>query len=290
MATDEVYCNISVLEVFYKQLDPDEDYRSTVMAFTVICVVAFVLNFGVVVMFTTEKSLRKRYHIFVGSLAISECVFVSTTLFLVTFPEIDSSITEFVYAICSASLQVSIETVLAIALERLLVLVIFPFKKDLNSPKNMFITCAVMWSVTYIVVGGFTMSNMLSEYELFAFALNVCVQLLVALTYYIIYNSLQRREKQLESVPSEFRISKRLLKTFSIVVFVFFMSWMPVYTVAIIDKLLDFKCDDIIYLYIFPICFNINMVHSAVTPILYVWRMKTFRDALVKRLTCRHKN
>ena len=279
-------CNYTLVQLVVYEVDKNDKYTSTLVVLSVIWTVIALLNFGSVLIFASEKTLRKRHHIFLGSLAVSECIYVVTAIISILYRDPEPSIRQALYSIICASHVVSFETVLAIAIERLLVIVIFPFKKDLNSPKKLFTTCAVLWILSYTTVGMVFISadNMLFEFEFIIAIYNIAVVVLVSATYCVIYISVCRHETQMDIVPQELRLSKRLLKTFAIVVGVFAISWLPIEIVGILDYSFKFRCENIIIVDIYITCFILSLTHSLATPIVYGWRIEDFRKAVFKRI------
>ncbi|XP_033124155.1 sphingosine 1-phosphate receptor 2-like [Anneissia japonica] len=279
-----LYCNFTWIEMVNYQLQTRSDtYNHYYIIICIFCSISIVLNLHVILSFIFEKDLRKRHHIFIGSLALSDCLFSVTILISTAGGNLQPNTRKLLCTIAVAAAIISLQTLVAIAIERLFVIVLYPFDKDVNSPKRLFAGASMIWilSFTFTLLMNYfgnqkKLDNILGIW-------NLSILLVLHVVYFIIYKSVARHEKKMAPSRSHVEyVSKRLLKTFSIVSGSCAVCWLPIDILKL--RIFDLSCKEEFYIDLYLFGFSLAVVYSVINPLVYGWRIKDLREATHRRM------
>ncbi|XP_033124234.1 adenosine receptor A3-like [Anneissia japonica] len=280
------YCNFTLIEIVNYQLQTRSDtYNYYYIIVCIFCSISIVLNLHVILPFIFERDLRKRHHILIGSLALSDCLFAVTILISTAGGNLKPNTRMLLSIIGVAAAIISLQTLVAIAIERLFVIVLYPFDKNVNSPKRLFAVASMIWilSFTFTLLMNYlgnqkTLDNSLGIW-------NLLILLVLHVVYFIIYKSVARHEKKMASSRSRgFFVSKSLLKTFSIINGSCAVCWLPIDILRILDIFFDLSCKEEFYIDLYLIGFSLAVVYPVINPLVYGWRLKDLREATHRRM------
>ena len=259
-------------------------------AFILSSVLIIAGNFLTLVLFVVTKPLRRKSLFLVMNMAFADLLLgtfsvpfyiyivgddyqlwtAEDSLFLVVFKCIDSI---FTFGSYLSAASISCERLYA---------VYWPFKYRLLSTKTYCIAIFILW--TFAALSS-TMLILLSEFNSIGSALYVSVLVLLALTIIIcVCNIAIWRNFQHQSVDSQHRNgasrNRRLTKTLLLVSILALLCWLPL---IILNVLIYIPATSIPWKFYFMV--NIlNYSNSFVNPIVYVFRIPEFQQAL--RLCC----
>ncbi|XP_071940965.1 adrenocorticotropic hormone receptor-like [Antedon mediterranea] len=289
--TGSFLCNYSLSGIYYQILGADE-YHVNKVLFQITCVIAVLLNVFVILQFIVEKELRKRSHIFTCSLALSDGLFAVFFLISVKIKNASTTSSIIVATVGISASLVSLFTLLAIAVERLLVIVLFPFNPNVNSARKIFFILALIWLFSFIFIGLLFAFGHLYEMETFLTIFKICLIHILHSIYFMIYRYVAKQDKKMEahrfrgSLQSNTNVSttRKLLKTFSIIISSYALCWLPINVTTLLDIFLNISCTSEIYIDVYAIAFNFAALYAVINPLVYGWRNKDIRKSVKKRL------
>ncbi|XP_043955520.1 sphingosine 1-phosphate receptor 2 [Gambusia affinis] len=264
----------------------------------VLCIIIILENLLVLLSVFRNKKFHSAMFFFIGNLAFSDLlagsayianIFLSGSMTLQLYP-VQWFIRE---GTAFIALAASVFSLLAIAIERFIAITKV---KVYGSTKTcrMFLLIGACW-VTSILLGGLPILgwnciNNLSEcsvvlplyskrYILFVVSIFTLILLSIVILYVRIY--LIVRSSHQEATNSQ---AYSLLKTVTIVLGVFIMCWLPVFTLLLLDSFCNIQ--DCPVLKDADMFFGLAILNSALNPLIYVLRSKDMRREFMRLLCC----
>ncbi|XP_033106762.1 adenosine receptor A3-like [Anneissia japonica] len=280
-------CNTSLLERFLIQLISENKCNYTAILAYISCILSIALNFSIFVIIVSDKTLRKKgNNVFTGSLALSDSFFSVAVIVLVSISKPGrDEVFLYTFTACLTFAIISIQTIGVVAIERLLVIVIFPFRR-INTPKKMLLVCFCIWGFTISFSSVLLIAHKHDELGFIMSVWDVVILVNVYVSYALIYWSVKNHEKKVsDHRTQEINISKKLLKTFLIICVTCTVCWMPIITLTILEHFGKIDCNKNAYTHIFIISFNLALAYSIANPIVYGFRIHELRNAIGERFT-----
>ncbi|XP_033106763.1 G-protein coupled receptor GRL101-like [Anneissia japonica] len=279
-------CNTSLIDRFLIQLTFNNKYNYTAILAYISCILSIALNVSIFVIVVSDKTLRKKgNNVFTGSLALSDSFFSVAVIVLVSICRAEREMMFlYTFTVCLTFAGISIQTIGVVAIERLLVVVIFPFKRNINTPKKMLFVCFCIWGFSISFACALLITHKEDEFGFIMSIWDVVIFVNVYVSYAVIYLVVKNHDKKVSKFRTqEFNTSKKLLKTFSIIIFTCTVCWMPIITLTVLDYFDKLDCNKTIYPHIFNISFILALAYSIANPIVYGLRINELRNAIDER-------
>ncbi|XP_033110405.1 beta-4C adrenergic receptor-like [Anneissia japonica] len=252
---------------------------------TAVSAFAIILNFIVMVIFATSKKLWKKQNIFIFSLVMTDIlgnlgmclgVFEKSTKENIHY-ESHGNHGEVIWIYVAFS-STSMLTLAAVAMDRFIALVWKPFNYDcIITVRRCIIVCIMLWIIPFITYSLIGVQHMTMLFSI-SFYLSL---LLISCLYIKIFQCLNKSNSAvLQQNPEECKRSKKLLKTFLIIIGAFVICWLPISVQNVIFTAGECgnskNC-----LTILSIFMNISTLNSLANPIIYWLRLSEFRSAVL---------
>ncbi|XP_071946675.1 mu-type opioid receptor-like [Antedon mediterranea] len=257
------------------------------ISLVIICVLIVFGNTVVVSTFLHYRKLRRPRNIFVFNLALTD---LSAGLMMPIQVLVGASVTD---AIGSTFVVISLLTVLAIAVERFIIIVVAPTKhRDIVTKRGVITTCVCFWVIPLAIIVPF--SSYTEAYILIVLNLGPWLMIFVSIAVVILYGAIfikiRRHERRMRgksgSKRNELREAERVVKAFALIVALFSACWLPW---AIEALRINFSLYIITHearcfrgTVAFYVCLCIGLLNSALNPLAYWWRLPDFRQGVVK--------
>ncbi|XP_033099548.1 melanocortin receptor 4-like [Anneissia japonica] len=256
-----------------------------------ICVPVVLNNLVVIIVIVKTKLLRQKHNIFVLSLAVCDCMIgILYVVIVICYHNKIIFIDTYVISYILYSLIfTSISNVTAVAVDRSLALVFIPLRyESIVTIKRLLVSCFCLW------VGPLAIQPVLhfyseSEIDLRIFSTTCLIALTAtAIFYLIIYQKISECDQRLTAMGVKgVNSSTILLKTFSIIIGVSMILWLPYLVISICVSFQKIACSfGTSYVLVYIISHLITIVNSLINPIIYWCRLSDFRNA-VKHIFCR---
>ncbi|XP_033113749.1 sphingosine 1-phosphate receptor 3-like [Anneissia japonica] len=251
--------------------------------FDALCVCTFTGNILVIIILITDSKLHKKQNAFIGLLSLADMSY-SISSFLITKTQYEFGI---LWSIVDGTLLTSVFALTAIAIDRYIALIWAPFRYNIIvTPKRCVSVCLLLGFgpvVLFYIIYNF--DDIIPTYIII-----VCVSVTLTMNtclYRNIYKQLQRKQGDIPVMQQDLEESKKLLKTFIIVVGIFIMTWIPYIIITDVFQILHTyqKISLDCYLLILVNAYGLTMLNSLANPIIYCFRMPSFRRAALK-LVC----
>ncbi|KAL7049572.1 hypothetical protein ACKWTF_003771 [Chironomus riparius] len=291
------------------------NWKSKTIIFVVLelinAIFAVVGNILVFIVFFREQKLRRKINFYIISLAIADfgvgLIGIPFGIFVI-ITKIPNEVCPDILCLAPISFlltfsNVSIFSLVLISIKRFTSLIVNPTRQKLESTKNIAREISICWMFGILI--GFLpifwnnksstenciLTDVLSEnYIIFRFTIVVLIpSLVIGVVYIKIYKiikiqSRKQAERQQNRVACE-KFDQKLLKkeiratiSISLIILMFWITWIPLQ----ISYLVSVFCEDCIK----PstVAFFIGVIHfnSAINPLLYAYRMKDIRIAIVR--------
>ncbi|XP_033106595.1 adrenocorticotropic hormone receptor-like [Anneissia japonica] len=257
----------------------------------IICAISAVVNIAAIVVIASTKELQKRQNIFTCSLAFSDGIFALGSLATLLRQEDQSVFCLVMFVITDISVTVSLLTIGFIALERFIVIVWKPFERDKISTKTIVILCIFNWMLsTSVSLPGY-IADFTAETYLTKPSLITGVIVILIILYIAIYWRVRQHELKMKAIKCKRKKvnSDRLFVTFSIILGIFALCWLPYCMVMIFDNYMVYNhCDKELTL-LYMVGYELILINSLTNPFLYLLRITEFRNASFRLFTCRKR-
>lgn len=273
----------------------NEDKASANSIFTVICLLnvplmltSILVNALVLAAIKRTPSIRSTSMIFLCSLAVSDFLVgvIGQPIYIADLLTKNSSISKLSIMVGFSVCTVSLLTITAISVDRLLAVNFHLRYPTLVTKSYVKYILAVIWLISFVITG----INFWSKrvYHLLV-APVILVRLIISTCCYIRIHQIVRRHQlviqaQQRSVQSNnnegddvhvVELSKSVLNTFVLYI-ALFMCYSPVYILLTLDGLLVMRWQPE-----WNFATTVIFVNSAVNPFLYFWRLPKLRKAVV---------
>lgn len=245
-----------------------------------------VVNFITIVTFVMNRHLRRRSVLCLLHLAVVDMLFGGASIINQT---LDTDAVVFFFSfllVCSLSALtlVSVERVYAI---------FFPFRHRTTRLRMYIVAFTIAWIIPVpelITVITYTWSSTdeLTVNDIFFLAVYPTCLLLISTSYTAIFIQVKKQAKRLQTNQQQtavIRIRQKrehhLAMTLLIVTVVSLIAWLP-YTSVIIRTFVVTTSDEFYYSTTFHMTLLIQNINSLINPIIYVFRMRDFRRALLR--------
>ncbi|XP_033113747.1 sphingosine 1-phosphate receptor 3-like [Anneissia japonica] len=270
----------------YSSNNTDVVEHISVFLFGALCVCTFTGNILVIIILITDSKLHKKQNAFIGLLSLADMSY-SISSFLITNQTDSKNDFNIVWCIVDGTLLTSVLSLAAIAIDRYIALIWAPFRYNIIvTPKRCVTVCLLLGFgpvVLFYIIYNF-------DYNISNYIIIVCVSVTLTMNtclYRNIYKQLQRKQGDIPVMQQDLEESKKLLKTFIIVVGIFIMTWIPYIIITVIIQIL-FNYEKVSfdsYLLIMVNAYGLTLLNSLANPIIYCFRMPSFRRAALK-LVC----
>ena len=268
------------------------EYNGWTFAFGAIALVITATNLVTIFTFATSHGFkRKRPHYLLVNLAATDLlvgiIVIPLYVVVVFFPFLKTRLMSSIFTHADIILGLaSVYSLTVISLERLY-WVAKPFKHRLLTRKHYLFAVSLAWFIPIV-------ARILLAIKPFNYLVLACfiiivifVPLLITLLSYIAIVVLRKRTIAPFQRGNNDKSNARLTKNLLILTAVFFLTWCPF---LIVNTLYLFCLAKVSCVYIsFNIVLFVKFLHysnSFANPIVYVFRMPVFRDALGKRFCC----
>ncbi|XP_033106601.1 adrenocorticotropic hormone receptor-like [Anneissia japonica] len=262
-------------------------YDAGVVLAIITSVISAVVNIGVIVVIASTKELQRRQNIFTCSLALSDGIFALSSLATLIALGDQTTFVQVMFSVSDISISVSLCTIGSIALERFIIIVWRPFERKKISTKTILILCIFNWIlIIAITVPGYV-GNYRAEMYLTTPSFITGIIVFIVILYIAIYWSVRQHEPKTNSFRSkrEKFNSDRLLVTFSLILGIFVVCWLPYCIVIILSNMSFEYCDEALTVS-YMIGFELILINSLSNPFIYLWRIKKFRNASCRLFSC----
>ncbi|XP_071948892.1 melanocortin receptor 4-like [Antedon mediterranea] len=287
MNDSAVNCDYTLKDILLFTFKTEERYLYCVVITYVLSILSLLLNIYMVYTFATEQTLHKRHYLFTVSLAITDAIFALTSLVSVSVGQsVGQTGTLILSVVRTSSVMASFQTLEGIAVERLFVIVLYPLDKNINSPKRILSGIAVIWGVSAVVAGCLHFINEFDILSVIVPIWNLTILIVVTITYAVIYRAIFKHEKKISAHRSqELQLSKKLLKTFSIIICTCTVCWLPADILSIVDLILkDDYCTYDYFVDVHAMEYNLALAYSFINPLVYGLGILELRTLNKKRM------
>ncbi|XP_031552610.1 histamine H2 receptor-like [Actinia tenebrosa] len=273
--------------------------KSAIIMFSVSIVVSFLVvasNLATILTFLVNRHLRRRsvyclIHLAVVDMmhgvlrmAFESCVYdfyFGSKLFCSVFSlNIVLAIHDLTFAMCLFSLVL-------ISLERTYA-TFSPFKYRTLRLKSYIMLCTSAWLLSALIIGPFIKTKTLPNYGSIFITILITISficlIVMCTSYKAILHNIKLQSKRLNTSQHKTSITRRpnceqhLAVTLVIVTLLFVITWLPwIVTVTIV-----LCCTKEISFIEYRVILIIQLTNSLINPIVYVTRMRDFREAMAK--------
>ncbi|XP_038062500.1 histamine H2 receptor-like [Patiria miniata] len=247
--------------------------------------VAIACNLIVVAIFAAKKQLRVKYYGFLFNLVLTDLAHATLAIVYIT------EYSPLASALFRTSFFVTELNVLAVAINRLIALTILPPARydAIVTPLRMLVTCVLFWVVSGAIYIPTTYAVSLPVVTRFIRPLIALIILVVtAVLYGVVFGKIAKYRaaqasaltgKDDEKTQTSVEQTTRLIITFSIILVVSFLCWIPYCTCQFIIYFsgTDWYGQTELFRVVFVYTLAFLMVNSAVNPFIYWWRIPEFR-------------
>ncbi|XP_072020724.1 melanocortin receptor 5-like [Amphiura filiformis] len=241
------------------------------------CSLAFIFNGTVMMLICGHRNLRRPQNIFVVNLALADigtCIVAVCDTFQrhLTILEMEP--------ILNAMLLVSILSIFAIAVDRYVALKGAPLKHHtmITAPRVVF-ACTLIWIFSFIICSiEYIIPRSHKVISFFFSPISVISTLiLTAITYSLIFYSLRKpiigSSLSRHYVDIRRRRTKRVLKTFTIILVTNFICWIPMCVFLLIEYVSEQESLSDTFWIAATFSFDLAALNAAVNPICFLWRL-----------------
>ena len=275
----------------------NEDKASPNSIFTIICLLnvplmltSILVNALVLAAIRRTPSIRSTSMILLCSLAVSDLLvgFIGQPIYIGDLLTQNSSISQLSIMVGFSVCTVSLLTITAISVDRLLAVHFHLRYPTLMTKSRVKYILALIWLISF-VVSGFNLWSKRIYHLLVAPVIFIC--LIISTCCYIrIYQIVRRHQSVIQAQQRSVQSnndegddvhvveSKSVLNTFVLCI-VLFMCYSPAYIFLTLNGILDMKWQPE-----WNFATTVIFVNSAVNPFLYFWRLPKLRKAVVNML------
>ncbi|XP_033114138.1 mas-related G-protein coupled receptor member X1-like [Anneissia japonica] len=261
----------------------ESGYASAVLTI-LICVVAILENAFVILTVWGIRNLRKKNCTLIVNLAVADLLCGSGNLLIISIIGNDFTADVLdIYAMSVLTIMMwSSSFTFAVGFERMLA-VATPIWYNNNITKcKVAIVCVILWTLPPCV---FFLTGFLDNWKVFAgfflylqFAMTISVGILYVIIFFILKNTNNRHTLGASSRAIRQAQLRSIFITFGILICSLSLCLLPVQVLAIcrFNECVDWS--EHIWQTIFGVMLPILMFNSALNPIVYWWRIPTFRE------------
>ncbi|XP_066519726.1 sphingosine 1-phosphate receptor 5b [Hoplias malabaricus] len=308
------YQNCSIIQMHYKyteklnQTKYQGGLKPEAISFLLICMLIVLENAIVLAAIWKNKKFHVPMYYLLGNLTLSDLLAGFTYIVNILMSGSNTlKLTPLLWFLREGgvfiTLAASVISLLAIAIERHVTMV--KMKPYHGTKRNrMFALIAVSWALSIFLgvlpimgwncMGALELCSTIlplysKHYVIFCVLFFTCVLLTIVVLYGRIFLTVKANTKKLGSLQRK-GIARRsqkymaLLKTLTIVLGVFIMCWLPLFTLLLLDFLYKPKTCSILYKADYFL--GVAMINSLINPIIYTLTSKDMRKAIIK-LLCR---
>ncbi|XP_033113746.1 adrenocorticotropic hormone receptor-like [Anneissia japonica] len=260
--------------------------NASIYALDTLCALTFLTNLLVFIVLITDTKLHKKQNAFIGLLSLADMSYSISTFLAIHKNPVGSGYRGVLWSIADGALLTSVLALAAIAIDRYIALIWAPFRYNIIvTPKRCVTVCLllvfgpfVLFSIIYAFFDNTTANVTITCVTAAIIIMNTCI-------YRNIYKQLQRKQVGIPVMQQDLEESKKLLMTFTIIVGIFIITWTPLIILTLTTGVLGLFGNGRSYFLMMIIGYEIGMVNSLANPIIYWFRMPTFRRAALK-LVC----
>ncbi|XP_033119176.1 sphingosine 1-phosphate receptor 1-like [Anneissia japonica] len=260
--------------------------------FFLICICSIVENTIILMAIIRIKRLHKRRNILIFNLAVTDLmagvIYPSSVIFNQTYMESIGFIIGFV----------SVFTILAIAIERFVKIVVFTnHSSHIGTKRQLLGASIIAWVIPSITLFPISVYNYTLHLVIFLTLGPLCIFVVmtaISVLYLAIYVKIRSHDKRMSSnlnLPEKYKFTKLVLQAYVVIVVVYAICWLPwgieslriMYTMYFgFDE--ENRC--IVSTLAFYIGVAMVLLNSAVNPIIYFLRLPDFRKGITELIGC----